>query len=923
MYFKITFLKVTLFFRYGNRNNVPPTVYQPPMVIKPIPPLMGGPPISLPEPPPGFRGRYDGPPFDDVAPGVEPPVPGFEPPPFEKPPFGPPGPVERDRLPPPNYRDPYGPGYRELPGPPMTGEIPVVHVGEPPRFRDNLRQAPPYRDQGPAPFRDGQPFREGPQLPYRDPNFRGPPQQFREGSFRNVPYRDGAYRENPPHGNFRDGPPFRPPSSDPRELVPPPNYHDPNYRESFRDDGPPREHIRPGYRPSDRPPRTRGGPRRNPEHDRHRDREAYERDRYEGRENPERIRDPERRSGREGRPREYDRNRDYEKERDHDRMTPDRKGRGSPKRIKEPREKRRSESRGRSREHERESKREKKEERIRDKSDDRTKEHKDKEKKMKERKKKKREKEKDGEKKKKREKKDKKEKESSKKDDDENVKADDDKADDSLLNRVESEENIKESLENPKMDKEPVIKKEESPKPEFANNPMSDLYGEEASEAVDKEIMQNYVKNEDNLQPTSPEKEIKEDVVKEDPFDGIELQANVEELDLKPEPELTVNNTKEVLAPLPELSKWEVDEDNVERSKEPGEITSPDEEEDGGKVTSDVIKRAENAIFAKAINSLRPIEIKKISSDRLKLYGDEPSKSSLNNIQITVPVTGSEQRSLDINERKRRYSKTPPPRLSVKERLGGKVDEIRRGREPRVVQSTVERVKSRSRTPKKEQAYRRVTVDKGEKGRKVDSARLDLSKGERRVMTENLKTRDKQRSLSSQEKLGKDDKRSQSQQRERGFEKIPSNSKHVNDRERKKSTLDEAHFEPDYDETVESENENKDETAKKRERSASPGGNETKKAKIENETIKLDLTNVKKKAETGSESSSDSGSSSSSTSEDRKRKKKKKRSKKKKKRVASDSESESASDSDDHKKKKKKRKHKKKSSKKKKKSKHK
>ncbi|KAL4712324.1 hypothetical protein ACJJTC_004086 [Scirpophaga incertulas] len=82
----------------------------------------------------------------------------------------------------------------------------------------------------------------------------------------------------------------------------------------------------------------------------------------------------------------------------------------------------------------------------------------------------------------------------------------------------------------------------------------------------------------------------------------------------------------------------------------------------------------------------------------------------MNNIQITVPGTDSEKRSIELNERKT-LSKTPPPRLSVKERLGGKVEDIRRPREPRVVHSAVNRVKSRSKTPKKEQTYRRVMVD--------------------------------------------------------------------------------------------------------------------------------------------------------------------------------------------------------------------
>lgn len=915
---------------------------------------LGNMPVQ-PEQPPGYRGRYDAPGFDEIPPGVEPPVPGFEPSPFEKPAFGPSGPIDRDRLPPPNYRDPYRPppygegpnSYRDLPiQPPGQNEIPV-HVGEqPPRYRDNYRPTH-YRDQGPMTFREGQPYREpGPPGPYRDPNFRGGPPPFRDNTYRNVPYRDGGFRENIPHNSFRDpGIPFRPPSADPRETVPP-NYHDPNYRENYRDESaPPRDHSRPGYRGN---VRNRGGQRRNAnvEHDRHRDREGREgreRERYNDNREPvdKAERSSDRRTGyektrenRDDRPRDYDRTRDYEKEREHDKTTPDKKVRSSPKRSRETREKKRSESRGRSRD--RESRREKKEERAREKSSaDRSKDHKEKEKKLKERKKKKREKEKDTDKKKKREKKDKKDKDHVKKEDDDPEKEEVDKNEEKgtdLKEDTEKQPVVK--TESANINPEVVIKKEKSPKVESSEKPADDLYGEETSGAVDKEIIEAYVKSEEKDVTADPNCTENMNSSKEEPFDGIELQANADELDLKTEIEVSNPTSKEMLATLPELSKWEVDDENVEKSKEPGEITSP-EEEDGSKVTSDVIKRAENAIFAKAINSLRPIEIKKISSDRLKLYGDEVPKPSMNNIQITVPVIDSEPRSIEINERKKRYSKTPPPRLSVKDRLGGKVEEARRAREPRVVQSTVERVKSRSKTPKREQPYRRVTVER-ERSRKQDTTRPEPNKAERRVMSEAVKTGEKHRARSPNEKKysekhNKEDKKSTNVEnntsRERVSEKNPpGDSKNTHpDRERKKSTLDEAHFEPDYDEAVESDHENKEENIKKRERSLSPSGlNETKKPKLDSDSIKLDLTNVKKKPDSESESTSDSEYSSSSSSSDaRKRKKKKKRSKKKKKRAASDSDSESESSSDDHKKKKKKRKHKKKSSKKKKKSKHK
>lgn len=902
-----------------------------------MPPLI--PPQN--EPPPGYRGRFDGPPFEDIPPGVEPPVPGFENSPFEKPGFGLAGPMERDRLLPSNFRDPYRapygegpPVYRDVGGiPPVQNEIPPHVVDHPQRFRDNFR--PPghaFRDQGPVPFRDGQSFREpGPQQPYRDNNFRnGPPPLFRDNNYRNNMFREGNFRDAMPH-NFRDaGIPFRAPSAEIRDPNVAP-YNDPTFRDGYREEVNPNRDMRSGYRSNTR---NRPGSRRNPnaEHERHRD--GRDRDRFNDNRDQtdrnERSRDVEKRAGfekgretREDRVRDYERNRD-EKEREnrgHDK-SPDKKLRTSPKRGREPRERKRSDSRGRSRD--RDHRREKKDEKARDKSSaDRSREHKEKDKKIKDRKKKKREKEKDIEKKKKRDKKDKKEKDGVKKEDDDDA----EKSDAKLNIKEEFNEDTNDKASNQteheiqKLDNSNV----EAPKCKEPQEVQDDLYGGEEAEAVDKEIIQNYVKNEE-----------KQDIVetkildsnKEEPFDGIELQPASDELEADIE---VASNNKEMLAPLPALSKWEVDDDNVEKSKEPGEITSPEEEEDSTKVTSEVLKRAENAIFAKAINSLRPIEIKKISSDRIKLYGDEgQQKNSVNNIQITVPVTDQEQRMIDINDRKRRYSKTPPPRLSVKERLGGKVDDTRRSREPRIVQSTVERVKSRSKTPKKEQtSYRRVIVEKDRSRKQEQINRIEISKSERHNPIDGSKS-DQNFNGNEFKKRDflkpKDEKKIFGDEKKVCQEKINvTERKKSHERERKKSILDEAHFEPDYDENVESDNETKEES-KKRERSqeTSPvGPSDSKKVKLE-ETIKLDLANVKKKPESDSESSSDSEYSSSSSSSDaRKRKKKKKRNKKKKKRAASDSDSDSDSSSDDHKKKKKKRKHKKKSSKKKKKYKHK
>lgn len=931
------------------------------MGVKPIPSI-GNVPIH--QDPPLYRGRYDPPAFEVVPPGVDPPIPGYEPSPFEKPTFGPA--IDRDRLPPGNHRDsfrpfPEGPGgYRNLPLPPGQREIPV-HVGDHTvHYRENFRGGPPFRDQGNGiPYRDGQPFRDSSAQPppFRDPGYRPPSASvYRDNAYRNnshSSFRDGPsgkYRDNIP---YRDGSTFKPPNIDQREAPGPINYNDPNFREAFRegsqDGNIPRDHMRGGYRPNNR---NRPGSRRPPhsEHDKYRERDFRDRERYnENRDPVERSRDLEKKvvferhredRSRDERGREYDRVKEYnEKDRDYDRTSSEKKIKSSPKRSRphESRDKKRSESRGRSRD--RDGRRDKKEERSRDKtSTEGSRDHKEKDKKIKDRKKKKKEKE---DRKKKREKKERKEKDVIKKESEDVVNKD--VVTDNIENIEASKEKAENEVEKVKASLSPKIVKNEKP---------DELYSDVATDGIDKNIIENYVKHDEQNQDTDQVA-----LNKDECFDGIELQVPSDELDLKLDND---NNDKEMLASLPALSKWEVDEDAGEKIKEPGEISSPEAEENNDKVTSEVIKRAENAIFTKAINSLRPIEIKKISGDRIKLYADDSTgmtKGLMNNIQITVPIVEPEQRSVELNERKKRSSKTPP-RLSVKDRLGGKIEDVRRSKDTRVVQSTVERVKSRSKTPKRDQPYRRVTVDRDRGQRfqaKVDSniQKVDIVKSERRISSEAVKSErtDQFDKYRKDEKYSstrtKDDNKKKEllhkHHKEAKKTKLPvesekstnannntldkngSESKNSSlNRERKKSTLDEANFEPDYDETVESDNETKQETGKKRERSKSPIFEPVKKIKTEIDTIKLDLANVKKKDESGSESTSGSeSSSSSSSSEARKRKRKKKRTKRKKRHAVSDSESDSDSSSDDHKKKKKRRKHKKKSSKKKKKSKHK
>ncbi|XP_054281694.1 E3 ubiquitin-protein ligase RBBP6-like isoform X4 [Macrosteles quadrilineatus] len=542
-------------------------------------------------------------------------------------------------------------------------------------------------------------------------------------------------------------------------------------------------------------------------------------------------------------------------------------------------------------------------------------------------------------------------------------------------------------------------------------NPIDPLYGDIEGTSVDKEVVQNYGKVEQkgnegdgNVESTKQASEVKENVV---------------------------------LAPVPELSKWELDEDLLSQddkmSREDGYNSTEKKV-----VTSEVLKRAENAIFQKAINAIRPIDIKKgTSSEKIpekvkerKDSKDAPPKDQpaqeivnvspetttndsrearkvANSIQITIPSHQSKapERSVEIAStaisidssdplKSRSHSEKPkvasvpvipnsPVRKSAKERLGAKIENDRE--EIRRVRSTVER-KSRSRTPKR---YLDRKFSDREKLR-------EISPGARRVVVNTSWSRERERDetrrkaieinksverkvekISDKDKERRREKRSRSSSREKKLKKEMKTEKIIirkreekpverlvtvkvdqtkdlsekkgrkNPRlssDRRKSALDEANFEPDYDASEpESEPEVPGEeksllvtlshSSPPKKRSRSPSNEkEKKKLKSESEIERTtdlmskvkDLEKVKKiepETDESSDSNSSSDSSSDSSIERKKRKKKKSKKRKKKKsrkRKESSSESESSesssSDSDSGKKKKK-HKHKKKSSK--------
>nr|XP_033196933.1 E3 ubiquitin-protein ligase RBBP6-like [Bombus vancouverensis nearcticus] len=185
---------------------------------------------------------------------------------------------------------------------------------------------------------------------------------------------------------------------------------------------------------------------------------------------------------------------------------------------------------------------------------------------------------------------------------------------------------------------------------------------------------------------------------------------------------------------------------------------------------SSYIERAENAIFQKAINAIRPIEIKKISESRKVLYQNpepkvlevEPNREARKSVNVTINV-GRNERNVEITEpvKKAKLDRTKfkpvpetysPTRLSAKERVGEKVDENKE-RKISPIKSFLDRREmksenqSRSRSP-------RITRDKRISpllDRRVDSS-LTIPGSERKVFLDDRKRDNKDRGDRSKER---------------------------------------------------------------------------------------------------------------------------------------------------------------------------
>lgn len=245
----------------------------------------------------------------------------------------------------------------------------------------------------------------------------------------------------------------------------------------------------------------------------------------------------------------------------------------------------------------------------------------------------------------------------------------------------------------------------------------------------------------------------------------------------------------EFLAQLPELSKWER-EDTTEKSdavvespstEEPSAGTG-DESKSTKVVTSEVLKRAENAIFQKAINAIRPIEIKKISESRKILYQNpepkiiepEPAKAEpRKSVNVTINV-GRNERNVEITETSKKANKLDrtkfkpvpeshsPTRLSAKERLGDKVDDEKDRKAGQAKNFTERRDSGKSETPRQRSRSPRSSRDRRSSPateRRAEPA--SASNNERKVFLDDRK-RDRERNERPRERIERHESRGES-----------------------------------------------------------------------------------------------------------------------------------------------------------------
>ncbi|KAH8261568.1 hypothetical protein KR044_011432 [Drosophila immigrans] len=182
------------------------------------------------------------------------------------------------------------------------------------------------------------------------------------------------------------------------------------------------------------------------------------------------------------------------------------------------------------------------------------------------------------------------------------------------------------------------------------------------------------------------------------------LSIEMTDHDLNRDHNSSINEMNDV-----KISKWELDDSNLNSSfLDPSRKVACNKMQDHSEITSDVIRKAEHAIFAKAINAIRPVEFKVVID----------AKHSSKDRSITLKT--------DHKDRDRDRSHSPKSNInkSVKERLGNKVVNERnyssdRSKNDRDRRENSERKSSRDRYKYSSSSYSSRKRDKDSKERVV------------------------------------------------------------------------------------------------------------------------------------------------------------------------------------------------------------
>uniref|UniRef100_A0A034WTI5 E3 ubiquitin-protein ligase RBBP6 n=1 Tax=Bactrocera dorsalis TaxID=27457 RepID=A0A034WTI5_BACDO len=221
--------------------------------------------------------------------------------------------------------------------------------------------------------------------------------------------------------------------------------------------------------------------------------------------------------------------------------------------------------------------------------------------------------------------------------------------------------------------------------------------------------------------------------------------------ELNPQGQQKLKNT----APVPEPSKWEIDDNNICVASQiislgPKDGTDYQNEKlSNEKVTNEVLRKAENAIFARAIKAIYPFDKTEGNNDNQRVYVETlpriVPKDKIKNFEITVPTSNSQERSVQIKDDS---SHSPKVIKSVKERLGSKVTtkyDYSPGRENRNKQHIKSNTIGQSVYERSEERNRSKFKDRGRDNRDNRNSRENRDRGGNKFATLSSRDRDRER----------------------------------------------------------------------------------------------------------------------------------------------------------------------------------